>query len=198
VVDGRELRNGPLRALRERIRALLTTGGEREEAELEARLRDAATLTRTNVVAMVSPKGGVGKTTTTFLVGNLLAGHLKLRVLAVDANPDFGTLARLPPDKARTARSLADLLDDLDLVHTAAELRPYVSRLPTGLHLLGAPRDAEVMARITPADYANCSSSSPSGTRSSCSTSAPGWPASSRSGRSGAPTRRCWSPRRSG
>src|SRR5207247_3974918 len=33
-----------------------------------------------------------GKTTSTFLVGNLLAGHLKLRVVAVDANPDFGTL----------------------------------------------------------------------------------------------------------
>jgi MinD-like ATPase involved in chromosome partitioning or flagellar assembly len=154
VVDGRELRDGPLHALRTRARALLATRGERDEAELEARLAEAGALTRTNVVAMVSPKGGVGKTTATFLVGNLLAGHLKLRALAVDANPDFGTLARLAPDRARTAQSLADLLDDLDLIRTAAELRPYVSRMATGLHVLGAPRDAEVMARITPGDYA--------------------------------------------
>src|SRR5918997_1117343 len=33
---------------------------------------------------MISPKGGVGKTTSTFLVGNLLASHLKLRTIAVD------------------------------------------------------------------------------------------------------------------
>jgi MinD-like ATPase involved in chromosome partitioning or flagellar assembly len=153
-VDGRELRDGPLHALRTRARALFATRGEREEAELEARLGEAGALTRTNVVAMVSPKGGVGKTTATFLVGNLLAGHLKLRALAVDANPDFGTLARLAPDRARTSQSLADLLDDLDLIRTAAELRPYVSRLATGLHVLAAPRDADVMARITPGDYA--------------------------------------------
>ena len=59
----------------------------------------------------MSPKGGVGKTTSTFLVGNLLATHLKLRVIAVDANPDFGTLARLAPEDRRCQRSLADLLE---------------------------------------------------------------------------------------
>ena len=55
-------------------------------------------MTRPNTVALISPKGGVGKTTSTFLVGNLLATHLKLRVIAVDANPDFGTLGRLSAD----------------------------------------------------------------------------------------------------
>src|SRR5206468_498964 len=73
-----------------------------------------------------------GKTTSTFLVGNLLAGHLKLRVVAVDANPDFGTLARLSPDRRRSEQSLADLLNDADRLKTAAELNPYVSRQATG------------------------------------------------------------------
>ena len=58
----------------------------------------------------------------------------------MDANPDFGTLARLAPDDRRSERSLADLLEDADRLRTAAELAPYVSRLPTGLHVLGAPR----------------------------------------------------------
>src|SRR3982751_3756156 len=85
-------------------------GGEREEAEVERRLRTHPGVTRPNTVALISPKGGVGKTTSTFLVGNLLATHLKLRVIAVDANPDFGTLGRLPSDARRAERSLADLL----------------------------------------------------------------------------------------
>lgn len=61
-----------------------------EEARLEARLARPATLTRSNVIAVISPKGGVGKTTATFLIGNLLASRLKVRAIAIDANPDFG------------------------------------------------------------------------------------------------------------
>ena len=110
-------------------------------------------VTRPNTIALISPKGGVGKTSSTFITGNLLANHLKLRAIAVDANPDFGTLARLAPDARRSQRSLADLLDDADRLNTAAELTPYVSRLATGLHVLGAPRDAELTASMGPERY---------------------------------------------
>lgn len=120
---------------------------------MEQRLRSLPGVTRANTVAVISPKGGVGKTTSTFLVGNLLASHLKLRAIAVDANPDFGTLARLAPDERRCERSLADLLDDAERLNTAAELRAYVSRMPTGLHVLGAPRDAELTASLGPDRY---------------------------------------------
>ena len=92
---------------------------------------------------MASPKGGVGKTTTAFLAGNLLASHLKLRAIVVDATSGFGTLGRLPHDRTCAARSLAELLGDADRIATAAELRPYVSHLPTGLHLLAAPDTAQ-------------------------------------------------------
>jgi MinD-like ATPase involved in chromosome partitioning or flagellar assembly len=153
VIDGRELRRGSLKHIAARLSSLTVSRLEKEEADLEQRLRGPQQLTRTNTVAVISPKGGVGKTTCTFLVANLLASHLKLRVLAVDANVDFGTLAALAPDDLRVDLSLAELLGNLDRVDSAAELRPYVSRLPTGLHVLGAPPDAEVMARITPADY---------------------------------------------
>jgi MinD-like ATPase involved in chromosome partitioning or flagellar assembly len=102
---------------------------------------------------VISPKGGVGKTTSAFVIGNLLADRLRLRVIAVDANPDFGTLAALAPDRLRCERSLADLLADIERIETAVQLRRYVSALPSGLHLLGAPADAEVMARLGPDAY---------------------------------------------
>jgi MinD-like ATPase involved in chromosome partitioning or flagellar assembly len=104
-------------------------------------------------VAVISPKGGVGKTTISFVLGNLLASQLRMRVVALDANPDFGTLAALAPDEFRSKRSLADLLADSSQIESPAELHPYVARLPTGLHLLGAPAHAEVMAQMTPGLY---------------------------------------------
>ena len=178
--------------------SLLVSQGERKEAELEWRLRTLPGVTRPNTVALISPKGGVGKTTSTFLVGNLLASHLKLRAIAVDANPDFGTLARLAPDERRCERSLADLLDDAERLNTAAELRSYVSRMPTGLHVLGAPRDAELTASLGPDRYGELVAFLSPSTRSCCSISAPASPARSPASRSSAPTRSCSSRRPSG
>jgi MinD-like ATPase involved in chromosome partitioning or flagellar assembly len=153
LVDGRPADNGTGGRMHRRLQRLLVSQGERDEAELERRIRTQPAVTRPNTIALISPKGGVGKTLSTFVVGNLLASHLKLRAIAVDANPDFGTLARLSPDGRRSERSLADLLDDADRIATAAELGGYVSRLPTGLHVLGAPRDAELTARLGPDSY---------------------------------------------
>jgi MinD-like ATPase involved in chromosome partitioning or flagellar assembly len=153
LVDGRSPPNGTAGRLRRQVQRLLVSQGERHEAEIERRILTQPGVTRPNTIALVSPKGGVGKTTSTFITGNLLATHLKLRAIAVDANPDFGTLARLAPDDRRSERSLADLLGDADRLNTAAELAPYVSRLPTGLHVLGAPRDAELTASLGPDRY---------------------------------------------
>jgi len=153
LVDGRPVENGSRGRLRRQMQRVLVSQREREEAALERKIRAQPAVTRPNTIALISPKGGVGKTTSTFITGNLLATHLKLRAIAVDANPDFGTLARLAPDGRRSQRSLADLLDDADQLNTAAELGAYVSRLPTGLHVLGAPRDAELTARLGPERY---------------------------------------------
>jgi MinD-like ATPase involved in chromosome partitioning or flagellar assembly len=153
LVDGRPAHNGTVGRLRRQAQRLLVSRGERDEAELERRIRTQPGVTRPNTIALISPKGGVGKTTSTFIMGNLLASHLKLRAIAVDANPDFGTLGRLAPDERCCERSLADLLDDADRLNTAAELGAYVTRLPTGLHLLGAPRDAELTASLGPERY---------------------------------------------
>ena len=153
IVDGRPARNGTVGRLRRGVDRLLVSKSERAEAELERQIQTQPCVTRPNAVALISPKGGVGKTTSTFVVGSLLATHLHARVVAVDANPDFGTLARLAPDSRRAERTLADLLADAERLKTAAELNAYVSRLPSGLHLLGAPRDAEQTASLGPDRY---------------------------------------------
>ncbi len=153
IVDGRPSREGIITRLRRQADRLLTSAGEREEADLERRIRTQPGVTRANTVALISPKGGVGKTTSTFLVGNLLAGHLQLRAIAVDANPDSGTLARLAADDRRSPHSLGDLLESAGNFRTAAELNPYVSRLPSGLHVLGSPRDPEQVASLGPDRY---------------------------------------------
>jgi len=153
IIDGKPAPHTPLSRLRDVIRALFVTAGEREEAQLETSLRRLPGVSRTNIVATLSPKGGCGKTTSTFLIGNVLASHLRLRVLAVDLNPDFGTLADLAPDRTRAPLSLVDLLRDKEQIASPGELRQYASRLPSGLHLLAAPPDPAVMAQMTPELY---------------------------------------------
>jgi MinD-like ATPase involved in chromosome partitioning or flagellar assembly len=153
LVDGRPVQTDLLGRMRRRMLRLFVSGAEKQEAAIEQRLVAHPGVTRPNTLALISPKGGVGKTTATFLIGNLVASHLKLRAIAVDANPDFGTLARLAPDRRRSARSLVDVLRDADRLRTAAELLPYVSRLPSGLHVLGAPADARVASKLGTGHY---------------------------------------------
>jgi MinD-like ATPase involved in chromosome partitioning or flagellar assembly len=151
---GRPAGAGPLGRAMSWLRRTVRSDQHRRESELDEQLCRIPQLSRPNTISVISPKGGVGKTTLSFVLGDLLASALHLRVVALDANPDFGTLAALAGDEHRSPRSLADLLADASRVQSAAELHPYVSRLPSGLHLLGAPAHAEVMALVTPGLYA--------------------------------------------
>jgi MinD-like ATPase involved in chromosome partitioning or flagellar assembly len=153
LIDGREARDGSLDRLRRRWSSVLVSRAEREEVGLDRRLRSHAGVTRPNLVAVASPKGGVGKTATTFLAANVLASHLKLRAIAVDANPGKGTLGRFPAQSDRPESSLTDLLDNADRLATAAELGHYVARLPSGLHLLAAPHEPTRAASLGPDRY---------------------------------------------
>ena len=151
---GRPALSGPLSRLVHWLRHTFAGELRRREWAVDEALTHAPPMSRPNTIAVISPKGGVGKTTVSFVLGNMFASELHLRVIALDANPDFGTLASLTPDGYRSSRSLADLLADSATMESPAELHPYVSRLPSGLHLLGAPAHAEVMAQMTPGLYA--------------------------------------------
>ena len=151
--DGRLVDLRPRARLLARLRALLTSRAARAEAELDRRLAEGQRRpTRANLVAVASPKGGVGKTTCTLLAGDALCELARLRCVAVDANPDYGTLGSLAADELRSERSLADVLAGLDRLDAAA-LRPFVSPLPSGLHLLAAPGEARAMAELSADDY---------------------------------------------
>ena len=153
LLDGRPAPQGALARLRRRGQRLLVSRAEQDEADIERRLLSQPGVTRANLVALMSPSGGVGKTTCTFMVANLLTTHLKLRTIAVDADPGFGSLAQLAPPDRRSERGLADLLADADRLLTAAELRPYVCRLQSGLHVLTAPWDRDQPDRPGPDLY---------------------------------------------
>jgi putative peptide zinc metalloprotease protein len=58
-------------------------------------------------IAVVSRKGGVGKTTTTLMLGHTFASYRGDRVIALDGNPDAGSLAyRVRRETTNTLLSL--------------------------------------------------------------------------------------------
>lgn len=90
-------------------------------------------------VPVLSRKGGVGKTTITVLLGMAIADVRSDRVLAIDANPDRGTLAdRVTKHTRSTVRDVvmhAPDLDDFD------ELFTHLSQDTTGLDIAASDSD---------------------------------------------------------
>ena len=108
-----------------------------DELILTLRLRRCAT------IAVISPKGGVGKTTTAALLGSLLAFLRRDRVVAVETNPDWGSLGRrLAPDHPVF---IDDLLAGplLDRRLSPTQLDAQLARGPDGLMVAPAPTDPE-------------------------------------------------------
>jgi MinD-like ATPase involved in chromosome partitioning or flagellar assembly len=112
----------------------------------------APRLARCATIAVVSPKGGVGKTTLTILLGSLLARARRDRIVAVDTNPDFGSLGRtLTPDHQVYVDDLGDVLEQPDLSVTSLDRR--LGRAIEGLMVLPAPTDPARMARLNEDAY---------------------------------------------
>jgi MinD-like ATPase involved in chromosome partitioning or flagellar assembly len=112
----------------------------------------AQRLTSPVTIAVISPKGGVGKTTTAALLGTLLAMVRSDRVVAVDCNPDYGTLGLL------LTPGHDIFVDDLvGVVHqpalTVTMLERFLGRAEHGLMVLPAPTDPERMERLDEGAY---------------------------------------------
>ncbi|WP_460773389.1 MinD/ParA family ATP-binding protein [Microbacterium sp. GXF7504] len=122
----------------------------RERKALDARI--AAPLDgRARFVAVLSRKGGVGKTTVTTLLGMALADAREDRVIAVDANPDRGTLAdRVGGAPGKTVR---DLSRSRAHVHGFNELSGMVARDQTRLDVLASDADPRVSDAFSDEDY---------------------------------------------
>ena len=136
-----------------------TTGGLVNVGESAANLRrrDFMNRVRTPVagghhrVAVMSLKGGVGKTTTAVCLGATLASLRGDRVIAMDANPDRGTLV----DKVRleTAATVRDLLNSSELIRRYADVRQFTSQAPSRLEILASDRDPGVSIAFSADDY---------------------------------------------
>lgn len=101
-------------------------------------------------VPVLSRKGGVGKTTVTTLLGMALASARDDRVIAVDANPDRGTLA----DRiGRSGRTVRDLVRARDEVHGFNDISTIVGRDETRLDVLASDSDPRVSEAFSDRDY---------------------------------------------
>lgn len=105
----------------------------------------------TKFVPVLTRKGGVGKTTVTTLLGMAMASVRDDRVLAVDANPDRGTLAeRVPRGSGATVRDVVKLSAGIGSFTDFAEL---VSRDKTRLHVLASDTDPLLSEAFDEDDY---------------------------------------------
>jgi MinD-like ATPase involved in chromosome partitioning or flagellar assembly len=116
------------------------------------RMIQAPHLTRCVTIAVMSPKGGVGKTTVSVLLGTLFALLRRDRIVAVDTNPDFGSLGRsLAPGHDVFVDDLLEVLDSPELTVTALDAN--LGRAVHGLMVLPVPSDPARMARLDQTAY---------------------------------------------
>ena len=122
----------------------------RERKQLTGRI--AAHLPGTaRFVPVLSRKGGVGKTTVTALLGMALADARDDRVIAVDANPDRGTLAeRIVGTHSKSVRDLVRAQHDVSGFH---DITALVARDATRLDVLASDADPRVSEAFGDADY---------------------------------------------
>jgi MinD-like ATPase involved in chromosome partitioning or flagellar assembly len=103
-------------------------------------------------IAVLSLKGGVGKTTITATLGGTLASIRGDRVVALDANPDRGTLnAKMQQETPATVRHL---LRDADGIESYSDIRRYTSQDPSRLEVLASESDPAVSQAFSAEDYA--------------------------------------------
>ncbi|ORI11990.1 ATPase [Rhodococcus sp. 1163] len=102
-------------------------------------------------IAFLSLKGGVGKTTTTLGLGSTFASLRGDCVIAVDANPDFGTLGERVP--RQTSSTVRDLLADAPNVRRYSDIRAHTSQAPSRLEVLAGERDPAASEMFGEEDY---------------------------------------------
>lgn len=108
-------------------------------------------LLSTYKIATLSLKGGVGKTTITAALGGTLAAVRGDRAVAVDANPDRGTLNLKVPQQ--TAATIRHMLRDGGSINTYADMRNYTSQGSSRLEVLASDTDPAVTEAFSADEY---------------------------------------------
>ena len=105
----------------------------------------------TRFVPVLTRKGGVGKTTITTLLGMAMADVRDDRVIAIDANPDRGTLAERVNKQTRS--TVRDLVTHAPSIRDFSELSTHVSRDVTRLDVLASDTDPLLSEAFDENDY---------------------------------------------
>jgi putative peptide zinc metalloprotease protein len=125
------------------------TPAELRERELIARAKTPVTGSRRIVV--ISRKGGVGKTTTALMLGHTFATYRGDRVLALDGNPDAGSLGQRV--RSETTATISDLLRDSKLIDRYADIRAYTSQSSTRMEVVASDDDPRITEPLGPTEY---------------------------------------------
>lgn len=126
-------------------------GGSRREMYEQALVDAIRTPLRGDYrIAVMSLKGGVGKTTTTVALGGVFAETRGDRVIAIDANPDLGTLAHRAA--VPVPATIRDLLAAPD-TSRYPQVRAFTNQAASRLEVLGSERDPAVSESFSEADY---------------------------------------------
>ena len=102
-------------------------------------------------VPVLTRKGGVGKTTTTTLLGMAMARVREDRVIAIDANPDRGTLAER--FVRTTEKTVRDVVNKAAAIRSFSDFSEYVSRDKTRLDVLASDTDPFLSEAFDESDY---------------------------------------------
>ncbi|WP_245607142.1 MinD/ParA family ATP-binding protein [Pseudonocardia spinosispora] len=133
-------------------RGLINLGqGQSDQQKQELTLRVNQPLYGCHRIAMLSLKGGVGKTTVTATLGATFASLRGDRVIAVDANPDRGTLSQKIP--LETTATVRHLLRDAQRIRRYTDVRAYTSQGPSRLEVLASEQDPAVSEAFSEEEY---------------------------------------------
>ncbi|MGD9735953.1 MAG: AAA family ATPase [Solirubrobacterales bacterium] len=125
------------------------SAADRERRELVGRVKSPVVGCRR--IAVVSRKGGVGKTTTTLMLGHTFASLRGDRVIALDGNPDAGSLAYRV--RRETSNTITGLLAHRDQINRYADIRAYTSQAPTRLEVVAADDDPRITDALVEQDF---------------------------------------------
>ena len=122
----------------------------RERKLVDARIRNTF-VGGTRFVPVLTRKGGVGKTTVTTLLGMAMADARDDRIIAIDANPDRGTLAERVSKQTRA--TVRDVVTRAPAVTSFADFTNLVSRDETRLDILASDTDPLLSEAFKEDDY---------------------------------------------
>ncbi|MCQ4200840.1 GntR family transcriptional regulator [Streptomyces coelicoflavus] len=102
-------------------------------------------------IAVISLKEGVGKTTTTLALGATFASERQDKILAIDANPDGGTLGHRV--RRETDTTIRDLVQVIPHLNSYMDIRRFTSQAPSGLEVIANDVDPAVSTTFNDEDY---------------------------------------------